>query len=108
MAIDRNSMLVVGLIGLVAGLVLGFVWVAKESRFVVSDLVITPTGCAALRWLGVSVQPLPDTALCTVTAEYSRGGWADRNPIVRVPVGSVVKLVQLRHEDVVSHSERGR
>lgn len=61
-----------------------------------------------MKWQEVSVRLLPDTALCVVTAEYSRGGWAERDVTVRVPVGSEVKLIQLRPEDVVSHAERGR
>jgi len=110
MSLDRGSLralgLIVGLLAMTAAMLFGMMALVLQGRFVVSDLVLTATGCAAVARHGGAVEALPAPGLCLVVAEYDSVGWFGAHATLRLPMGNGTKTIELRSNDVVSRSPR--
>lgn len=110
MSLDRGSIqavgLIVGLLAMTAAMLFGMMAFVLQGRFVVSDLVLTATGCAAVARHGGAVEVLPAPGLCLVVAEYDSVGWFGAHATLQLPVSNGTKSIELRSEDIVSRSTR--
>lgn len=92
---------------LTAGALLAlFFLISAVPQFERAQLVLTPEGCQAMAGHGVATDPLPESALCQISALYDHGKLGSKTATIRLQTESGPIDVRLSHAQIVSHANQ--
>lgn len=78
-----------------------WVWV---DRFETGELVLTETGCQALAAHGIEPEPLPESSLCRIRAQYELSNRTERFGTIRIDGANGRIDIELQGHHIVSHT----